>query len=82
MLASRLQPGTVAVHLAWALLEGVSPEAIAHTLLLTGMYSGIDAYTLGIRTLHKVATLLAELAAAGRTDTTSIMQALVQLFPA
>lgn len=82
LLTSRKQPGTMAVHMYWALMEGATPEAIAHTIMLTGCYTGIDTYTIGIRTLHKLLTQLSKLSDEGTTDTAAIMRHLVQLFPA
>lgn len=60
----------LAVHIYWGLMEGLSPEEIAWTQLLTGAYRGIDKFTIGLGVL--TATLQAMRSVMPRTDVDSV----------
>jgi alkylhydroperoxidase/carboxymuconolactone decarboxylase family protein YurZ len=50
VLASREAGLALAIHIYIALMEDVSPQEIAHILLLVGVYGGIDHLTGGLKT--------------------------------
>ncbi len=84
LLTSRKEVGTVAIHIYWAIMEGVSPAEIAHTIALTGTYTGLDNYVIGIRAYHQTLAILAEQACKGEEErlTEAVLTKLIQLFPA
>lgn len=49
------------IHIYWGLMEGLSPHAIADTILLAAAYSGIENYSAGIGILKRVLTVLRSL---------------------
>lgn len=51
----------LATHIYWGLMEGLTPEEIADTILLASVYSGIDNYTNAIGALRRVLTVLREI---------------------
>ncbi len=55
----------VAVHIYWALMEGVAVDEIAEIILLATLYSGLDVLTDGNRTLTLTLTVLGQAADAG-----------------
>jgi alkylhydroperoxidase/carboxymuconolactone decarboxylase family protein YurZ len=55
----------IAVHIYWALMEGVSVDEIAEIILLSTLYGGIDVLTDGNRTLTVTLQMLATAADAG-----------------
>ena len=61
LLASEGTDFTLAVHLYWGLMEGLSPADIAATLLLVGTYQGFDCFAKSgkfmMRTLNALKTL-------------------------
>lgn len=75
----------LAIHFYWGMMEGLSPEDIAHRLLFVGFYSGIDTLTSALETLSTVLTNLEKHTAAAKTDDAlaplAIMALLKTLFP-
>lgn len=55
----------VAVHIYWALMEGVPVDEIAEIILLATLYGGMDVLTDGNRTLAMTLQMLAATADAG-----------------
>jgi hypothetical protein len=53
----------LAVHLYWALMEGLSVDELADTLGLSGVYTGLGHYTAGLKTLALTLEALRDLAA-------------------
>ena len=82
LLVASKQPGTMAIHMYWALMEGNTPEELGHLITLVGTYTGIDNYTIGIRTFHSVMETLQGFAANEIWDSEFILKQLLQLFPA
>jgi alkylhydroperoxidase/carboxymuconolactone decarboxylase family protein YurZ len=66
VLASREAGLALAIHVYIALMEGVSPQEIAHILLLVGIYSGIDHLTGGLKTELQVLGALKKQIIAGK----------------
>ena len=64
LLASREERFPLAVHVYVALMEGVSPEEIAHVVFLTGIYTGVPAFSQGIGVVEETLALLERLGAA------------------
>lgn len=52
---------TLSVHIYWGLMEGLSLEGIAQTLMLAGGYTGIATYVKGLMTMEKACASLAAL---------------------
>lgn len=65
LLAARGEGLTLAVHLYWALMEGLPVEEVAHVLVLAGAYMGVPAYANGLLVLERTLKALKPLAAAG-----------------
>ncbi len=84
LLTSRKEVGTIAIHVYWAIMEGVSPIEIAHVIALTGTYTGIDNYVIGIRAYHQTLAILAEQASKGEEAclTEAVLTRIIQFFPA
>jgi alkylhydroperoxidase/carboxymuconolactone decarboxylase family protein YurZ len=75
----------LAVHLYWALMEGLSIDEICATLLLVGTYDGIDNYSEATRhfgtLLDKVLRPALDAGEPDALSSTAIMKALSQAFP-
>lgn len=74
----------VAVHIYWAMMEGVSVDEIAEIILLSTLYGGLDVLTDGTRTLSLTLVELAKAADAGgeAVQPTKILPAIVAKFRA
>jgi hypothetical protein len=73
---------TLAIHVYWGLMEGLSVTDILTTLALTGAYAGMQRYATGQATTRRALATLAKLLATpdARLDPGSIVLALVQEF--
>jgi alkylhydroperoxidase/carboxymuconolactone decarboxylase family protein YurZ len=72
----------LAIHIYIALMEGVSPQEIAHLLLLAGVYGGVDRLTNGLKTALVVLQLLQTTAdGEGPFTAKAIVTALSRAFP-
>jgi alkylhydroperoxidase/carboxymuconolactone decarboxylase family protein YurZ len=81
LLASRRAELELAIHIYLALMEHVSVEEIANILMLTGMYSGLDNFSRGLRVEAKVLdTLAAIVDENARKDALSVLLRLSQAF--
>ncbi len=81
LLAVNGEPMPLAVHIYWGLVEGLSPEEIAHTLLLTGAYSGVPKYAAGLLVLQKVVAALKEtLSADSPPDSKTVLGQILKTF--
>jgi alkylhydroperoxidase/carboxymuconolactone decarboxylase family protein YurZ len=73
VLASREAGLALAVHIYIALMEEVSPQEIAHILLLAGIYGGIDHLTGGLGTeLQVLGALKNQIKTGGALDVNAI----------
>ncbi len=61
----------LAIHIYWGLMEGLSPDEIAWTQLLTGTYRGIDKFTSGVGVL--TVTLRSMRSSLPNTDVDSVL---------
>lgn len=77
LLAAQKERLTLAVHLYWGLMEGLSPEELAHTILLVGIYAGVPAYTAGLLVLQGTVAQLQAAVAAGETTSPAVLQRFV-----
>lgn len=80
LLASHSETMTLAVHLYWGLMLGLSLEEVGHVLMLTGQYAGISAYTNGMAVLKKTCAAMRAQVAAGKVDTYSVGVAIISAF--
>jgi len=62
-----------AIHIYWGLMEGLSANEIAATMLLSGEYSGIDRYTASIGMMMVTVTTLKKCVAEGTVGTNQIV---------
>ena len=70
MMTARLaDPVFLAIHIYWGLMEGLSPEEIAWVQHLSGLYSGIDKFSRGIRVLTDTLRALQSCSSATDVDT-------------
>jgi alkylhydroperoxidase/carboxymuconolactone decarboxylase family protein YurZ len=75
LLAAQGTSGEVAVHAYWGLMEGVTPEQLAATFLLVGIYTGVPKYRNAIHVLDAVCRTLKCLAASDETaDTRNVLR--------
>jgi len=81
LLASRRAELELAIHVYLALMEGISPEEIANIMMLTGMYSGLDNFSRGLRVEAKALGALAQIVAQNASkDARSVLLALKEAF--
>jgi hypothetical protein len=75
----------LALHFYWGMMEGLSPEDIAHRLLFVGFYSGIETLTSSLETLGVVLLELKKHTEEAESDDAlapqAIMLMLRNLFP-
>ncbi len=81
VLATRGAGLNLALHIYLALVAHVSPEEIAHILLLVGTYSGIDNFADAIQTEKKALQTLRGLVEAGSAAPKNVLPAFVAAFP-
>ncbi|MBI5516049.1 MAG: hypothetical protein HY909_19860 [Deltaproteobacteria bacterium] len=62
---------TVAVHLYWGLMEGLSITDVTETLLLVGIYAGVSVYAQALGTFRVLLGALREGASKGREGATT-----------
>jgi alkylhydroperoxidase/carboxymuconolactone decarboxylase family protein YurZ len=70
----------LAIHVYWALMEGLSVEAIVNVVLLTSYYEGVPVWSWGSGTLSKTLQVL-KAQAAGKVDTMSVIGAIKSQLP-
>ena len=81
LLASRRAELELAIHIYLALMESVSIDEVANILMLTGMYSGLDTFSRGLRVEAKVLDTLAAIVDQNKPkDAVSVLIALSQAF--
>ena len=76
------QPFDVAVHVYWAMMEGLGVQEVCDVLLLTASYGGVARYTDNFKILGFTLGLLKGRVAAGVTDCSAIVAAISAAFPA
>ncbi|TMA75478.1 MAG: methyltransferase domain-containing protein [Deltaproteobacteria bacterium] len=81
ILAARGSGLNLALHIYLALTASVSPEEIAHILLLVGTYSGIENFAGAIQNEAKTLHVLGRVVDAGSATPKDVFQALVRAFP-
>ncbi|MFO0607588.1 MAG: hypothetical protein U0324_30775 [Polyangiales bacterium] len=83
-LLAQSDPGsfTLAIHVYWGMMEGLSASDVLTTLALVGAYGGMQRYATGQATTRRTLTTLAKLVATpdARLDPSSIVLALVGEF--
>lgn len=77
MLAGRQEALTLGVHIYWGLMEGMTSDEVAHTLVLAGAYQGVPVYATGLLVLEKVTGLLKGLAAEGQVDCRVVLKTFI-----
>ncbi len=85
IFASGRRPSfALAVHIYWGLMEGLSVDAVADTLLLAGTYGGLDVMSDSFFTCSETLRLLQRFADEGGAATNSgvLLQKLVAAFRA
>lgn len=80
LLAQRAPGISLANHVYWALMEGVSVEAICQAVGLAGCYGGLPTYTQGVFTVQRTLTVLGRLAAGDERGPEAVLRALVAAF--
>ena len=65
LLGARAERLFLAIHAYVGLMEGISPDEVAHILFLAGIYGGVSSFTAGIDTVVKVLEVLEAL---GKTN--------------
>lgn len=72
----------MAIHVYWALMEGLTVEAITNILLLSSYYEGIEVWSWGSGALGQILKVLKAQVATGKVDTMSVIGALKAQLPA
>jgi alkylhydroperoxidase/carboxymuconolactone decarboxylase family protein YurZ len=81
VLASRDAGLNLAIHVYLGLMAGLSPAAIADTIFLGGIYSGVDRISDGLAAEVKTLTVLAQVATTpGTCAVADVMKALGAAF--
>jgi alkylhydroperoxidase/carboxymuconolactone decarboxylase family protein YurZ len=71
---------TLAIHVYWALMVGMSVEQICEIMLLVAFYGGIDAYSLALGNAQITLQVLQASAAIGEVTPIQVFTALVAKF--
>lgn len=71
---------TLAVHIYWALMLGLTVEQVGEIMLLMNAYGGIACYSLGLSTAQQTLCVLQCSAKAGITEPMAVFQELVKAF--
>jgi len=80
ILATRDAGLNLALHIYLALVANVSPDEIAHILLLVGTYAGINTFADAMRTEADTLRILGHVADAGSATPKDVFLALVQAY--
>lgn len=72
-------PRLLAIHIYKALTLGLSLQAIGYVLLLTGMYSGVQRYSMGLMATQDTLAVLADCIKQGKTTTAQIIPQLLAM---
>jgi len=70
----------LAVHMYWALMEGVGVEEIVQIVGLAACYGGLRQLALGLEVLDRMLRLMNEMAAKSRRDPDAVLEALLRAF--
>jgi alkylhydroperoxidase/carboxymuconolactone decarboxylase family protein YurZ len=81
ILAARGASLNLALHIYIALASHVSPNEIAHIVLLVGAYTGIDNFAGAVATEAKTLIVLGKVVDAGNARAADVFKALVLAFP-
>jgi hypothetical protein len=79
LLAARGEKLNLAIHIYCAVALGVTPKDIVHTLLLTGVYAGIPAFSNSIAVAAETFQFLADLT--GPLTPDKVLEAFLNSFP-
>jgi alkylhydroperoxidase/carboxymuconolactone decarboxylase family protein YurZ len=80
LLAYDGPPLSLAVHIYWGLMEGLSVDEVCETVALTGCYGGLPKCARGLLVLDRVVKLLRRLSEASPPPAEAVLDALVQEF--
>lgn len=80
ILAMRGDPLTLAVHLYWGMMEGLTLAQVGMTLLIVSGYAGVPAYTQSLLTLKTTCQTLKGCIAAGKVSSGDVKNALIATF--
>lgn len=78
LLAHRAPGVSLANHVYWALMEGVTIAEICEAIGLAGCYGGLPTYTNGVLVLQRTLHILRHLAADTAHDSQAVLAKLVQ----
>jgi len=81
LLASRSRSLELAIHLYLALVNGVAAAELAHILVATGVYTGVDTIGHAFAVTQTTLETLQKLAKAGKVDPATVLGALAKAFP-
>jgi alkylhydroperoxidase/carboxymuconolactone decarboxylase family protein YurZ len=77
LLAYTGPPLSLAVHVYWALMEGVSPEEVCAAVSLAGCYGGLPKAAQGLLVLEATAALLHDVSASQDRGPGAVLSALL-----
>lgn len=80
LLAHVGPPMSLAVHVYWGLMEGLSLSEAAHTVALTGCYGGLPKAYQGFSVVSRVARLLRQAVAEASMGSDAVLTRLVDEF--
>jgi alkylhydroperoxidase/carboxymuconolactone decarboxylase family protein YurZ len=78
LLAYTGPPLSLAVHIYWALMEGVSVDEVCHTIGLVACYGGLPKCAQGLLVAERLATLLRDVAELQHPDAAQVVAALIR----
>lgn len=81
LLASRSRRLELAIHIYMALVNGVGPAELAHIVLATGIYTGVDTVGAAFNVTQGTLEKLRDLALLNTADPTTVILALAAVFP-
>lgn len=70
-------PMSLAIHIYWALMEGLSIDDVCQTIALIGAYGGVQRVAFGMTTLQKMLGVLRNSVQAGNTSSAAIVETFI-----
>jgi alkylhydroperoxidase/carboxymuconolactone decarboxylase family protein YurZ len=70
-------PVSLAIHIYWGLMEGITVEETCHILGLAACYAGVPALSRSLPTLHDTLHALARISATQQRQSLDVVKALV-----
>jgi alkylhydroperoxidase/carboxymuconolactone decarboxylase family protein YurZ len=74
-------PVSLAIHIYWALMEGLSIDEICQTIGLTGAYGGVQRVAFGMTVLQRTLGVLTSCAKASSTQSATVVSAFIGELP-